>query len=219
MTTKPKLMDEFNPLVPGLTDEQLLVMFIKAGEKGVMETFRRMPLEKQKKFINLKDPHPGNAARTALIEASMAGKKEVVAHLLALGPDLEIKDKQGWTALAGAAWKGDTESVRLLLDAGAKIDAGDDENFTPLHDAINGGNPETALLLIERGANPLIKNGDGMSALDIARDVKMRLVIPALETAMARYNTEAVVKAMGHTVREIEAPSPATFRRKHAPSP
>lgn len=214
MTQTPKLTDEFNPLTPGYDDARLLEMFIDAARLGVMDTFRLMPLEKQKKFLDLKDPRPSNAARTALIEASFAGKAEVVSHLLALQADTGSMDRLGWTALSCAAWQGNTAVIGKLLDAGADINAQDAEKWTPLLDALNGNHPDAVLLLLARGANPLLKNDDKMNALELALDLKMHSVIPALEAAVIKFNTAAAVVTMGHTSREVPAPAAAQFRKR-----
>ncbi len=214
MTPTPKLRDEFNPLTPGYDDARLLEMFIDAARLGVMDTFRLMPLDKQAKFLDKKDPRPANAARTALIEASFEGKTEVVAHLLSLKASTGMEDKQGWTALAAAAWKGDTAIIGKLLDAGADINAQDAEKWTPLQDALNGNHPEAALLLLSRGANPLLKNADGMNALEVAMDLKMHAVVPALEAAVIKLHTATIVDTVGHTAREVSAPATAQFRKR-----
>lgn len=214
MSATPKLKDEFNPLLPGLTDAQLLGIFIDAARDGIMETFRLMPLDKQRKFINLVDPRRPESGSTALIAATLADRENVVLHLMSLKPDLSVTDNNGWAPLAAAAWRGNERLVTLFLDKGANIDARDHEGWTALSDAISGTRPGTVMLLLARGANPLIANNDKMTPLDIAEDVKMTTVIPALREAVIRHNTRGAVAVMGQISNDIVAPAPAKFRKR-----
>lgn len=215
MTQKPRLSDEYNPLLPGLSDDDLLKIFIRAAEKGVIETLQLMPLEKQRQFLNMRAPGTG---QTALVSACMNGHGDVVDHLLALKPDLEAHDKQGWTPLAWASWRGNIDLMTKLLDAGAKVDARDSDSWTPLCDAINGGKPAAVLLLLKRGANPMLKNGDGMTPLEMAQDVKMNAVIAPLESVMREFNRKAIRSVMGHLSSDLPAPPRAQFK-KRPPAP
>ncbi|KAF2002430.1 ankyrin [Amniculicola lignicola CBS 123094] len=80
-----------------------------------------------------------------------------------------------------AAEEGTVEALRLLLDRGVNIEErrrvtdyrGEephDTEGTALHHACKEGIEECVLLLLERGANPLAKDLEGRSCLDIARE-------------------------------------------------
>jgi ankyrin repeat protein len=82
-----------------------------------------------------------------------------------------------------AADEGNVEALRLLLDHGLNIEDQDmswypfnedeDEPYesqgTALYRAYRQGNVECVELLLERGADPLAKDLEGTSCLDIAR--------------------------------------------------
>ena len=56
----------------------------------------------------------------------------------------------------------------MLLEHHAYIDAASPNSTTPLMMAAHYGNPAVVKLLLEEGADPLIKNQQGLSAIDFA---------------------------------------------------
>ena len=84
-----------------------------------------------------------------------------VAYCLALGLDVNAKDKNDLTALHGAAWRGDNEMVKFLVEKGAKLDVKSKKGWyvTDMANGVPaaGGNvqleyPGTVALLIKLGA-------------------------------------------------------------------
>jgi serine/threonine-protein phosphatase 6 regulatory ankyrin repeat subunit B len=73
-----------------------------------------------------------NNGRTTLMEASTAGRTEIVQMLLEKGADLDVKDDNGKTALMEASTSGRTEIVQMLLEKGADLDVKDDNGKTAL---------------------------------------------------------------------------------------
>jgi ankyrin repeat protein len=80
-------------------------------------------------------------------------------------------NKPGWTPLHYAATNGQLPVIRFLLDEHAYIDAESPNRTTPLMMAAMYGTPEAVKVLLEAGADPLLKNMQGLNALDFAERV------------------------------------------------
>ena len=106
------------------------------------------------------------AGESALMYAALKGHLALVKLLISKDADV---NKSGWTPLHYAATHGDEDIVRLLLDQHAFVNAGSPNGTTPLMMAAQYGRPTTVKLLIEEGAEPLLKNEQGLNALDFAR--------------------------------------------------
>lgn len=81
-------------------------------------------------------------------------------------------NKPGWTPLHYAASNAapvSVDMVRLLLEHHAYIDAASPNGSTPLMMAAHYGSTEVVQLLLEEGADPMIRNEQGMTAIDFAR--------------------------------------------------
>ena len=59
--------------------------------------------------------------------------------------------------------------MTLLLDKHAYIDAASPNGSTPLMMAAHYGTPSAVKLLLEAGADPLLRNEQGLSAIDFAQ--------------------------------------------------
>ena len=71
----------------------------------------------------------------------------------------------------GSAASGDVDIAKLLLAKGARVDAVSPPpsgKFTPLMMAAREGHDDAALLLLAQGADPTLKNGEGLTAAQIA---------------------------------------------------
>ena len=108
-----------------------------------------------------------NAAdESPLMMASLQGLTELAQKLIAKGADV---NKPGWAPLHYAATKGHLAIMTLLLDSHAYIDAESPNGTTPLMMAAFYGTPSAVKLLLEAGADPLLKNTQGLTAIDFAR--------------------------------------------------
>ena len=111
--------------------------------------------------------------RTALFQAVIVDRCDLVSELLRSGADAEAKGTDGKTALHLAAIQGRVECARILLIAGAPVDAGDKDGNTPLSDAVfySGGRGDIIRLLLSHGADPLLRNKHGVSPKELAESI------------------------------------------------
>ncbi len=103
-----------------------------------------------------------------LMMAALKGHLSLVQLLIERKAEV---NKPGWTPLHYAATNaepGSAQVVRLLLEHHAYIDAESPNKTTPLMMAAHYGHPAVVKLLLEEGADPLLKNEQGLSAIDFA---------------------------------------------------
>ena len=112
------------------------------------------------------DPEARNLNDESLLMlASLNGLLSLCEQLIAKGADV---NKPGWTPLHYAATHGHTAVINLLLDHHAYIDAASPNGSTPLMMAALYGTPAAVKLLLEGGADPMLKNDQGLNAIDFA---------------------------------------------------
>ena len=103
-----------------------------------------------------------------LMMAALKGRLEAARRLIARKAEV---NKPGWAPLHYAATNPDAEALpmaRLLLEHHAYIDAESPNGTTPLMMAAHYGHPSVVKLLLEAGADPMLKNQQGLSAIDFA---------------------------------------------------
>lgn len=109
-----------------------------------------------------------NQGESPLMMAALKGRLELARRLIERKAEV---NKPGWTPLHYAATNADAVSLpmtRLLLEHHAYIDAESPNGSTPLMMAAHYGHPSVVKLLLEEGADPLLKNQQGLSAIDFA---------------------------------------------------
>ena len=124
--------------------------------------------------------------KTALMEAvdqyerddagfSEINRAQVVQILLRAGADPNARDNNGTTALIDATWEAD--AALALIRAGANVNAQDKYGITAL---INCDSPEVARVLLANGADPSIRDSQGKTALDHAREGHKKEMVAVL---------------------------------------
>jgi len=115
--------------------------------------------------------------RTALMVASKYGSKEMVEKLLARGARVNAIDRSGWSALYFASYYGRDDVVEVLLKNKADVNQQSygNECASSLMACCwgwkNNENYKRCIkLLLSNGANLNIKNRNGVSVFDFARE-------------------------------------------------
>ncbi|MBX3375806.1 MAG: ankyrin repeat domain-containing protein [Phycisphaeraceae bacterium] len=107
---------------------------------------------------------------SALFMAVRFGSPDKVRLLLDSGASVRLADNEGNSVLAAAAGgEAPPEILRMLLDAGADPDTANRDGVTPLMIAAKLGDADKCILLLSAGASTTLKDGNGWTALDWAR--------------------------------------------------
>ena len=154
------------------------------GEYGLILALR----ERSLKVIDalLESPLTRVEVRTAqdespLMLAALRGHLELCQKLIARDADV---NKPGWTPLHYAASGGHVAIVRLLLDNYAYIDAAAPNGSTPLMMASKYGTDETVKMLLDAGADAALKNLQGLTAIDFAKQVQRDDIVQIIAAAV-----------------------------------
>jgi hypothetical protein len=102
--------------------------------------------------------------------------------LLEGGANIETGDIDKMTALHYAAIGGHLDMCRVLLDWGANVDPVNNLKNTPLHLVAKNGTLSVVKLLVERVADVGLKNEDGLTASDLAREAGYKNVAEWLDS-------------------------------------
>jgi ankyrin repeat protein len=125
---------------------------------------------------------------TALHYAAYFGTADVARLLIAAGADVAAPATNAMKVqpLHSAAASRSTDTSRLLLGAGAPPDAQQTGGYTAMHEAALHGDEALVHLLLEHGGDPGVRNDDGRSAIDLARENGHTDIADQLEVRLSR---------------------------------
>lgn len=103
--------------------------------------------------------------------AAEAGNVELMAALIKAGDDINGVDTEH-PPIVWAVARNQPAAVRWLLDNGADPSRTGSSKWSALMSAASGGHGEIAQMLMDRGAQVQHKDGQGRSAISIAREKK-----------------------------------------------
>lgn len=122
----------------------------------------------------------GSQAYTPLIEAVLAGDREMV-HFLVQQPNIRLDqgDYRHITPLAYAIQRNRWDLAELLVDGGANVNIqiGDSDGNTPLHLAAAEGNKKRVNWLLSKGADGQAKNFKQLTPLEVSRSAEVMEII------------------------------------------
>ena len=108
---------------------------------------------------------------SALHWVASDGLVNIARLLLDHGWDLEARSSAGRRPLHYAAEYGQVDMLQLLAGRGAELDCQDAEDlYTPLHWAAYNSHATAVTQLLSLGADGSIRNKDGLTAEELARD-------------------------------------------------
>ena len=148
----------FDPNTLGPTGQHGLILALKEPSLKAAQALVSSPK------IDLN--HLNASGESPLMLAALKGEFDLVEKMVKKGADV---NKTGWTPLHYAASNGHVAVIKLLLENYAYIDAESPNGSTPLMMAGMYGNPESVQLLIDEGADPLVRNQQGLTALEFAK--------------------------------------------------
>lgn len=115
-----------------------------------------------------------SAGQTVLHFCASKGNIDTARKLVAGGASARTRDRRSQLALHRAASVGSVPMIRLLLENKSPINTSDVDGMTPLHHAVAEGFGDAAIVLLKAGAESDRKNGEGLLAIEMAPDAKVR---------------------------------------------
>lgn len=131
-------------------------------------------------------PASGSVGGEAMFEAAKAGDVAEVRRHIRQGASPDEKDWSGAPLIMRAACHGRMDVIRYLAQSGANLNARQGGAWTALHCAARYDELETVIALIELGADPSLKDEDGDTLADTARQGGAWSVVRYLEGGMAQ---------------------------------
>ncbi|MFA5830440.1 MAG: ankyrin repeat domain-containing protein [Candidatus Paceibacterota bacterium] len=120
-------------------------------------------------------------ATQILLSASRAGLSKIIIAALEEGADIEARDHSDYNALASATFFGHYHAVRILVAFGADPHELIQKGATLLIVAAIGGHADIGEYLISLGVPIDVVDGDGDSAMSVAKKFGHEKFITMLE--------------------------------------
>src|SRR4051794_36031355 len=153
-------------VIENKSKEPVIKQFMEAAKKGEKETLKKLH-EQHSHLLNYQD---GLDEWSALHHATNARRKSIVALLLSLKANSNIKNGHENTPLYFAARSGDAETVKLLIAHKACVHDANKDGDSPLHVAAEYCHQAVIDALLSHGAHLNDTNKSGKTAGDVARE-------------------------------------------------
>lgn len=163
----------FDPNTRDPDGQHGLYLAIRNGSPKVAQVLTDWP-KTEVESLNKADESP-------LMMAALKGQLDTCRKLIARGAAV---NKTGWAPLHYAATNSHLDVMRLLLEEHAFVDAESPNRTTPLMMAARYGSLQATQLLLEEGAEPLLKNAQGMTAIDFANSMQRADIAEAIGKAV-----------------------------------
>ncbi|XP_076873613.1 ankyrin repeat and EF-hand domain-containing protein 1 isoform X2 [Brachyhypopomus gauderio] len=121
--------------------------------------------------------------RTALMEAARSGMAGLVRAILRRGASVNALDAKQFAAVHLAAQGGYFEIIQLLSAFSADMGVVTADGETALHFAARGDFADCCRFLAQRGCNPKLKNQEGVTPRQIAKDLGLKASARELKKA------------------------------------
>ena len=116
----------------------------------------------------------------ALFDAATSGNVQRIGQLLAQGININVANAERETALHMAAARGQYRAVIYLVKNGAYVSARTVKNWIPLHHATRFNHPNIVNYLLQHKSSPYAQTSDGMSSIDMAKNVNNNRLLSIL---------------------------------------
>jgi ankyrin repeat protein len=122
-----------------------------------------------------------SGATPLLLAVHRDGNMDAVHWLLKAGADVNKADFSGNTPLIAAVRPGELQTVATLVEHRASINVANSDGDTPLTNAATWGSVDVVRYLLQHGADPLMTDGVGLLAADLARQHGHAAIVLAIE--------------------------------------
>ena len=156
---------QVNPVQP-----QNDIRAIRLREWQEAQRNQAQPVVQQQPYNEPRNTDPAPEADD-LFTAAMNGNNAQIGKLLARGLDINTANGERETALHMAAARGHYSTVIYLINNGAYPNARTIKNWIPLHHAVRFSHANIVNYLVQRGSSPGARTSDGLSAIDMAKNV------------------------------------------------
>ncbi|MGL5029329.1 MAG: ankyrin repeat domain-containing protein [Wolbachia pipientis] len=147
-----------------------------------------------------------NSNNTPLHSACNNGHVKVVEYLTKEGASLKAKNKDGEAPLHAAVQHDSTlEVVEFILNRDLSgINDITNDGRTPLHLAIQGNKPNTVELLLRKGASIAVKDKNGKTPLDLAKQEDYTSIVEMIEEVQIALDEKLLTAVQNGNLNKVK---------------
>jgi ankyrin repeat protein len=161
--------------------------------------------------VNIRDAEGNTPLHLTVVssdDSTLAeGRLACVRLLLSHGADINATDESGYSPLHLAVLNGNVPIAQVLIEAqGVNLNAFTKERFTALHAACRTKSLEIAQLLVKAGADVHLRDGKGVSCLEMFGRFPKGALVPNPAQAVSPTHTAAEATPDATKSNSTEAP-------------